>query len=105
MAFPEDIHPQKHGSIRLEEGHSEPYAHVQTQSLYSEAQLGQSIKAVPGLQGATEHRKKKKHCLEMSGLSFLVAVIQIHSLRKKVFTLAHNARYIPIVWRSQGGRT
>ena len=83
MTFPEDIHPQKHGSIRLEEGHSEPYAHVQTQSLYSEAQLGQSMKAVPGLQGGTEHRKK--HCLEMSGLSFLVAVIQIQLKEESVY--------------------
>lgn len=58
MAFLEDIHSQKHGSIRLEEGHSEPYAHVQTELLYSEAQLGQSIKAVLGLQGVTEHVEK-----------------------------------------------
>lgn len=49
MAFPENIHTQKRGSIRLEEGQSEPYAHVQTESLYSEAQLGQSMKAVLGL--------------------------------------------------------
>lgn len=97
MAFPENINTQKHGSIRLEEGHSEPYAHVQTESLYSEAQLGQSMKAVLGLQVATEH-VEKKHCLKWRVLvGFLVALIQIHSLRKKVFTLAHNARCTPRV--------
>lgn len=60
MAFPENIHTQKHGSIRLEEGHSEPNAHVQTESLYREAQLGQSMKAVLGLQGSVLQNMQKK---------------------------------------------